>query len=69
MKLFLDCESTNFQGKLISMALVAENGDEFYEVVPYRTYECHPWVVENVLPILNKDFIFYEDFQIKLESS
>lgn len=66
MKLFLDCEFTNFQGKLISMALVAENGDEFYEVVPYKTELCHPWVVENVLPILNKDFIFYEDFQIKL---
>lgn len=66
MKLFLDCEFTNFRGQLISMALVAENDDEFYEVVQYKTEQCHPWVVENVLPILNKDFIFYEDFQIKL---
>lgn len=66
MKLFLDCEFTNFNGDLISMALVSENGDEFYEVVQYKTDQCHPWVVQNVLPILNKDFIFYEDFQINL---
>lgn len=66
MKLFLDCEFTTFQGKLISMALVSENGDEFYEVVPHSIWDCHPWVIDNVLPILNKDFIFYEDFQYKL---
>lgn len=67
MKLFLDCEFTNFQGDLISMALVAENGDEFYEVVQYDPARCHPWVIENVLPVLNKDFIFYEDFQLNLK--
>lgn len=66
MKLFLDCEFTNFQGHLISMALVSENGDEFYEVVNFSYIDCHPWVMDNVVPILNKDKIPYEEFQVKL---
>ena len=66
MKLFLDCEFTNFQGHLISMALVSENGDEFYEVVHFSYIDCHPWVMDNVVPILNKDKIPYEEFQVKL---
>ena len=66
MKLFLDCEFTNFQGHLISMALVSENGDEFYEVVNFSYIDCHPWVMDNVVPILNKDKIPYEEFQEKL---
>lgn len=66
MKLFLDCEFTNFQGHLISMALVAENGDEFYEVVNFSYVDCHDWVIQNVVPILNKDKMPYEDFQVKL---
>ena len=66
MKLFLDCEFTNFQGHLISMALVAENGDEFYEVVHFSYIDCHDWVIQNVVPILNKDKIPYEEFQVKL---
>ena len=68
MKLFLDCEFDNFQGNLISMALVSEDGKEFYEVVPYNKDVCHPWVVDNVLPILNKDWVFYEDMQVNLRS-
>lgn len=68
MKLFLDCEFTNFQGHLISMALVAENGDEFYEVVNFSYIDCHPWVMDNVVPILNKDKIPYQDFQRKLSA-
>jgi hypothetical protein len=66
MKLFLDCEFTSFQGQLISIALVSEDDNVFYEVVPYNKDRCHPWVVDNVLPILNKDWIFYEDMQIEL---
>ena len=55
MRLFLDCEFNGFQGSLISMALVAEDGQEFYEVLP-----CHSpvqWVAENVMPILAKPFV------------
>lgn len=66
MKLFLDCEFTNFQGHLISMALVDENGKSFYEVVNFSKIDCHEWVVTNVLPILFKEPIIYEDFQRNL---
>jgi hypothetical protein len=66
MKLFLDCEFTNFQGNLISMALVADNGDEFYEVVNFSVVDCHEWVLDNVVPILVKESIPYGDFQRKL---
>jgi hypothetical protein len=66
MKLFLDCEFTSFQGHLISMALVSEENDEFYEVVNFSQIDCHPWVIDNVVPILNKEPIPYEDFQRKL---
>ena len=31
INLFLDCEFNGFNGELISMALVSEHGDEFYE--------------------------------------
>jgi hypothetical protein len=66
MKLFLDCEFTNFQGHLISMALVSEDGDEFYEVVNFSLVDCHEWVLDNVVPILVKESIPYEEFQKKL---
>lgn len=66
MKLFLDCEFTNFQGKLMSMALVAEDGREFYEVVEYDYKDCHDWVTVNVIPHLNKDQIPYAEFQLRL---
>lgn len=66
MKLFLDCEFTNFNADLISMALVSEDGDRFYEVVPFRYLMCHPWVIDNVIPVLHKDEISFDSFQIKL---
>lgn len=34
MRFFIDCEFNEFRGELISMALVAEDGREFYEVLP-----------------------------------
>ena len=66
MKLFLDTEFTKFNGDLISMALVSEEGDEFYEVVPFRHLMCDPWVIDNVIPILRQEEISYERFQTKL---
>ena len=33
MKLYIDCEFNGFKGHLMSMALVAEDGSEFYEVL------------------------------------
>lgn len=52
--LFLDTEFSSFGGQLISIALVSDDGDEFYAVRHLPT-QMHPWVRENVVPILNQD--------------
>ena len=56
MRLFLDCEFTKLsaQAKLISLALVAEDGREFYvEVIDaWREEDCSEFVKEIVLPQL-----------------
>lgn len=64
MWIFLDCEYNDFQGELISMALVSEEGHEWYEVVPclYPT----PWVAEHVMPILHKAPVRYQEMQSSL---
>ena len=62
--LYIDTEFNEFQGELISMALVTGTGFEFYEVL-----ECPnpgPWVKENVIPILGKEPISKAEFQDKL---
>lgn len=66
MRLWLDCEWDGYQGALLSVALVAENGAEFYEVlaVPEITSD---WVRENVVPKLNRDPICFDTFQYALE--
>jgi len=64
MRLFIDCEFDGGGGDLISLALVAEDGREFYEVLP-----CHgptPWVAKNVMPILGKEPISLLDLQSRL---
>lgn len=64
MKIYIDCEFNEFKGELISMALVAEDGSEFYEVL-----ECEnpkTWVAQNVMPILNKDPVPEHIFRMKL---
>lgn len=64
MKIYIDTEFNEFKGALISMALVAENGLEFYEVL-----ECDnpgPWVSLNVMPILNKKPVPSYIFKMKL---
>ena len=53
MKFFLDCEFDGWMGALISMALVSEDGDEFYWCVNSdEGWVKDHWVKENVLPIL-----------------
>lgn len=64
MKIYIDTEFNEFKGELISMALVAEDGTEFYEVL-----ECaNPgaWVAQNVMPILNKEPVPLYIFKMKL---
>jgi hypothetical protein len=57
LKLFLDCEFSqlNKDTKLISMALVAESGQEFYVELldTYDVTDCSDFVIEHVLPQLN----------------
>lgn len=63
MKIWIDTEFTTFQGDLISMALIDENNEYFYEVLSFAEADCHPWVVKNVLPILLKEPITLEQFE------
>jgi hypothetical protein len=53
MKIWIDCEWNDFKGELISMALVAEDGSEWYEVL-----ECanpSPWIAKHVMSVTQKD--------------
>ena len=56
MRLFLDCEFTQLstQAKLISLALVAENGLEFYAELldGWVIEDCSDFVIEIVIPQL-----------------
>lgn len=64
--IYIDCEFNEFQGELISLALVTESGQEFYEVL-----ECPnpgPWVKENVMTVLLKEPVEKRMFQGKLSS-
>ena len=52
MRYFLDTEFNGFGGALLSLALVPDDGEEFYV-----TLDCpdlpHPWVERHVLPYLD----------------
>lgn len=54
MKVFLDCEFNGFGGELISMALVCESGEEWYQCI-HTKETLLPWVSENVVPVLGKE--------------
>ena len=60
MKIYIDCEWTKFDGELISMALVPHDSTGlfkpyFYEALPWAPHLCDPWVVDNVLPVIDKE--------------
>jgi len=50
-EVFIDCEFNSFKGSLITMALVAMDGREFYRAVPLLE-PLHPWVADNVVPVI-----------------
>lgn len=50
-KIFLDTEFNGFGGELISLAMVASDGHEFYAVRAIPD-QIHPWVAEHVIPFL-----------------
>lgn len=56
MRLFLDTEFNEFGGELISMALVTDDGREWYQVRKMTTASGE-WVAEHVIPKLEKDAI------------
>lgn len=69
MRIWIDTEFNAFGGSLISLALVAEDGSEFYETLALPEGETYdPWVDENVVPHLNKNPISRESFQKALRN-
>ena len=66
MNIFIDCEWNEFGGDLISMALCAEDGKEFYEILPCGN--PREWVAKNVIPVLDKSPIGMPEFRVKLAS-
>ncbi len=53
LKVFVDTEFTDFvDPQLISIALVAETGEEFYSELPYDIRQCSDFVRETVVPLL-----------------
>lgn len=68
MKVFLDTEFNGFGRELISMALVTEMGNEFYEVCPLPEYGWDKWVFENVYPVLNQSPVTAQQFTHRLEA-
>jgi len=66
MKLFIDTEFNEFGGDLISLALVDENGREFYEVVDCPSPGV--WVAQNVIPVLGKYPIRKKELSHRLDA-
>lgn len=63
----MDCEFNGFGGQLISMALVAEDGREWYGKLPEpRVWD--EWCFENVLPVLNIKATSREMFRASFKS-
>lgn len=67
MKIFIDCEFNGFEGELLSLALVADDGKEFYEVLFHPFIKYEDWVKEHVVPILNKETVTKTFYQHKLQ--
>lgn len=64
MRLFLDCEFNEFKGELISMALVAEDGREWYASLGCAN--PGPWVAQHVMPIIGVASMPLAEFQVEL---
>lgn len=66
MRVWIDCEFNEFRGELISMALVAEDGSEWYASLGC---ECPgDWVAKHVMPIIGIEPIPKELFQARLQA-
>lgn len=65
MRLWIDTEFNSYQGELISLALVAADGREYYESLGCKN--PHPWVAENVMPVIGKEPIPRRQAQLFLQ--
>lgn len=65
MRFWLDTEFNDYRGELISLTLVAEDGKEFYCVLP--CYEPTKWVAINVIPKLGQKVEFKYEAQARLQ--
>lgn len=60
MRIWIDCEWSGFRGQLLSMALVAEDGREFYAEREHKAEDCCEWVQQNVLPLMHEQHLHSE---------
>lgn len=65
--LYVDTEFNGFGGALMSLAIVASDGREWYEVLPLPEV-IDPWVAENVVPVLGKEPIGPTQFRESLHA-
>jgi len=63
--LFLDTEFNGFGGELLSMALVSDEGHEFYQVVE-TDKPFNAWVAEHVVPKFGRPAVRPELFRTRL---
>ena len=66
MNIYIDTEFNDFGGELISLAMVDENGREFYAVL--NCQNPTPWVAENVIPVLGQRFASLRMLQTRMEA-
>ena len=66
---YIDTEYNGLGGELISMAIVTDVGEEWYQVrqVPKRA-GCDSWVWENVVPVLGQEAVGDKSFLASLEA-
>lgn len=73
MKIFIDTEFSNFDNmKLISIGLISENNQTFYEESSeYKLTDCSNFVVEHIIPLLNsyKDKTFVKKMNKEIAQS
>lgn len=65
-RVFIDTEFDSFGGRLISIAVVGDQGEEFYEVVADTA--VNPWVQEHVIPKLGQNAVTVESARESLVS-
>lgn len=66
MRIWMDTEFNEFRGELISMALVSEDGRQWYRSL--GCFKPGSWVAEHVMPIIGIPPVSYPEFTSSLQS-